>query len=358
MVNVALDHTDWVQAMQDELHEFERNRVWRLIPTPKDASVVGLKWVFRNKLDKEGNVIRNKARLVVKGYCQEEGIDYEETFSPVARLESVRIFLAYAAHKDFKVFQMDVKCAFLNRELEETVYGEQPPRFVNEKYPDHCYVLDKAVYGLEQAPRAWYETLTRFLKMSKFKQGSVDPTVFRKKEGTKRHFYQPGGLHEEHAGEVQYDGRFEGAGSHGVCTKLTPSLEKPVVDVTLYRQMIGSLMYLTPSRPDIMFSVGYCARFQANPREPHMVAVKNIFRYLKRTSSLSLWYPTRSGFFVQAFSDADLGGCGLDRKSTNGGCQFVDGKLVSWQSEKQTCVCLSAAEAEYIPATSCTSQVI
>ena len=118
--------------MQDELHEFERNRVWRLIPIPKDASVVGLKWVFRNKMDKKGNVIRNKARLVVKGYCQEEGIDYEETFAPVARLESVQIFLAYAALKNFEDFQMDVKCAFLNGELEEIVYVEQPLRFVNE----------------------------------------------------------------------------------------------------------------------------------------------------------------------------------------------------------------------------------
>jgi len=134
-------------------------------------------------MDKEGNVIRNKARLVVKGYCQEEGIDYEETFAPVARLESVRIFLAYAAHKNFDVYQMDVKCAFLNGELEETVYIEQPAGFVNPKYPDHCYVLDKAVYGLKQAPRAWYETLTKFVKQSKFKQGSVDSTFFRKKEG-------------------------------------------------------------------------------------------------------------------------------------------------------------------------------
>ncbi|KAI3515898.1 hypothetical protein L1887_14803 [Cichorium endivia] len=181
-VKVALDHADWVQAMQDELNEFERNKVWRLVPTPEKASVLGMKWVFRNKLDKEGNVIRNKARLVVKGYCQEEGIDYEETFAPVARLESVRIFLAYAAHKGFDVYQMDVKCAFLNGELEETVFVEQPPGFVNSKHPDHCYVLDKVVYGLKQAPRAWYETLTRFLKQSKFKQGSVDPTFFRKRK--------------------------------------------------------------------------------------------------------------------------------------------------------------------------------
>ncbi|KAI3510732.1 hypothetical protein L1887_17865 [Cichorium endivia] len=183
IVKVALDHAEWVQAMQDELNEFERNKVWRLVLTPEKASVLGIKWVFRNKLDKEGNVIQNKARLVVKGYCQEEGIKYEDTFAPVARLESVRIFLAYAAHKGFDVYQMDVKCAFLNGELEETYYVEQPPGFVSNKHPDHCYVLDKAVYGLKEAPRAWYETLTRFLKQSKFKQGSVDPTFFRKKEG-------------------------------------------------------------------------------------------------------------------------------------------------------------------------------
>ncbi|KAI3510081.1 hypothetical protein L1887_25608 [Cichorium endivia] len=178
-VNIALDHADWVQGMQDELNEFERNKVWRLVPTPENASVLGMKWVFRNKLGKEGNVIRNKVRLVVKGYCQEEGIDYEETFASVARLVTIRIFLAYAAHKGFDIYQMDVKCAFLKGELEEIVYIKQPLGFVNNKHPAHCYVLDKAVYGLKQAPRAWYETLTRFLKQSKFKQGSVDPTFFR-----------------------------------------------------------------------------------------------------------------------------------------------------------------------------------
>ncbi|XP_052627187.1 secreted RxLR effector protein 161-like [Lactuca sativa] len=141
-------------------------------------------------------------------------------------------------------------------------------------------------------------------------------------------------------------------------TKLTPSLEKPTVDVNLSRQMIGSLMYLITSRLDIMFSICYCARFQANPREAYMIDVKNIFRYLKRTTSLGLWYPAKSGFIVQSFSDADLGRCGLDRKSTTGGCQFLDGKLVNWQSKKQTCVSLSTAEAEYIVAASCTSQVI
>ncbi|XP_023764894.1 secreted RxLR effector protein 161-like [Lactuca sativa] len=141
-------------------------------------------------------------------------------------------------------------------------------------------------------------------------------------------------------------------------TKLTLSLDNPSADMTLYHQMIGSLMYLTASRLDIMFSICYCAGFQANPCETHMTVVKNSFRYLKRTSSLGIWYPSSLGFFVQAFSNADLGGGGLDRKSTIGGCQFLDGKLVCWQSKKKTCVSLSTTEAEYIVAASCTSQVI
>ncbi|KAI3708631.1 hypothetical protein L2E82_37937 [Cichorium intybus] len=170
-VKDIFDHSDWIEAMQLELEEFERNKVWRLIPKPANASLVGLKWVYRNKLDIEGNMVRNKARLVVKGYCQQEGIDYEEKFAPVARLESVWIFLAYAAHKNIDVYQMDVKYAFLNGDLEETVFVEQPPGFETKEHPNHCYVLDKAVYVLKQAPRAWYETLTKFLKKINFQTG-------------------------------------------------------------------------------------------------------------------------------------------------------------------------------------------
>ncbi|KAL4582285.1 hypothetical protein LXL04_006830 [Taraxacum kok-saghyz] len=397
-----------VEAMQAELNEFERNKVWRLIPIPPSVSVVGLKWVFRNKVDKEGNVVRNKARLVVKGYCQQEGIDYEETFALVARLEVVRIFLAYAASKNFQVYQMDVKCAFLNGELEETVYVEQPPGFVNEKFPDHCYILDKAAYGLKQAPRAWYETLTKFLMQSNFKQGAVDPTLFRKKVGD--HFMMVqiyvddiifGSIDPKLTVEFKtlMETKFEmssmgpinfflglnvvqnskgifinqeaftkklltkfgmTAGSKAKVpmafgTKLKPSLDEPAVDQTLYRGMIGSLLYLTSSRPDIMFAVCYCARYQSNPRTSHMTAVKNIFRYLQNTTSLGIWYPANTGFFVQAFTDSDLRGCNLDLKSTSGACQFLDRKLVSWQSRKQMCVSLSTAEAEYIAAATCTA---
>ncbi|KAI3693028.1 hypothetical protein L6452_32856 [Arctium lappa] len=154
MVNEALEDPHWISAMQDELQEFERNKVWTLVPLPKGKFAIGTKWVFRNKKDEDGIIIRNKATLVAKGYCQEEGIDYDETFAPVSRLEAIRIFLAYVAHKGFKVYQMDVKSTFLNGKLNEEVYVQQPPGFENTEFPNHVYYLDKALYGVKQAPRA------------------------------------------------------------------------------------------------------------------------------------------------------------------------------------------------------------
>ena len=177
-VEDALKDSDWVTAMQEELNEFERNNVWQLVPRPKNISVVGTKWVFRNKNDADGIVIRNKARLVAKGHSQQEGIDYDETFATVARLEAIQMFLAYAAHKKFKLFQMDVKSAFLNGELEEEVFVEQPPGFIDPRFPNHVYRLDKALYGLKQVPRAWYETLAQFLLENGFTRSTFDKILF------------------------------------------------------------------------------------------------------------------------------------------------------------------------------------
>jgi hypothetical protein len=160
-VEEALQDPDWVLAMQEELNNFKRNEVWSLVPCPK-KNVVGTKWVFR-KQDEHGVVTRNKARLVEKGYAQVTGLNFEETFAPVARLESIHILLAYVAHHSFKLFQMDVKIAFLNGQIKEEVYVEQPPRFEDDRYPNHVYKLSKALYGLKQAPRAWYECLRDFL---------------------------------------------------------------------------------------------------------------------------------------------------------------------------------------------------
>ncbi|KAJ9561493.1 hypothetical protein OSB04_006653 [Centaurea solstitialis] len=180
----ALTDPDSVLAMQEELAEFERNKVWRLVTRPWGRSIISLKWIFRNKKDENDLIIRNKARLVAKGYRQQEGIDYDETFAPVARIKTIRIFLAYAAHKNMTVYQMDVKCAFLNGVLQEEVYVEQPEGFVDPRYPNHVYVLDKALYGLKQAPRAWYETLTDYLLGVGYKKGTIDPTLDLRRSGS------------------------------------------------------------------------------------------------------------------------------------------------------------------------------
>ena len=152
-VEEALKDSNWITAMQEELHQFERNKVWRLVPRPPDRPVIGAKWVFRNKLDDQGTITRNKARLVAKGYNQQEGIDYDETFAPVARLEAIRMLIAYVAHRGFKLYQMDVKSAFLNGLLQEEVYVEQHLEFKDEKRPEYVYKLEKALCGLKQTPR-------------------------------------------------------------------------------------------------------------------------------------------------------------------------------------------------------------
>ncbi|GJX66628.1 retrovirus-related pol polyprotein from transposon TNT 1-94 [Tanacetum coccineum] len=162
-VNEALTDDSWIVAMQEELNQFIANDVWELVPQPRNMTIIGTKWVFRNKLDENGIVSRNKARLVAQGYNQQEGINYDKTYAPAARLESIRILLAYACALDFKLFQMDVKSAFLNGFINEEVYVAQPPGFIDFEKPDHVFKLKKALYGLKQAPKAWYDKLKAFL---------------------------------------------------------------------------------------------------------------------------------------------------------------------------------------------------
>ena len=169
--------------MQEELNQFETNKVWKLVPRPSNKTIIGTRWVFRNKLDENGLIVRNKARLVAKGYNQEEGIDYDETYAPVARLEAIRLLLAYACSLDFQLYQMDVKSAFLNGYIQEEVYVDQPPGFEDIENPSHVYKLQKALYGLKQAPRAWYDILNNFLCDQGFIKGKVDTTLFIKHIG-------------------------------------------------------------------------------------------------------------------------------------------------------------------------------
>nr|GEV22593.1 putative ribonuclease H-like domain-containing protein [Tanacetum cinerariifolium] len=233
-----------------------------------------------NKKDERGIVIRNKARLVAQGHTQEEGIDYEEFFAPIARIKAIRLLLAYASFMGFLVYQMDVKSAFIYGTIEEEVYVCQPPEFEDPEHPDKVYKVVKALYGLHQAHRAW--------SSRKSASTPID---------TEKH------LLKDSDGED--------------------------VDVHTYRSMIGSLMYLTSSRPDIMFAVCECARFQVTPKASHLNAVKRIFRYLKGKPHLGLWYPKDSPFDLVAYSDSDYAGASLDRKSTTGGCQFLGCRLIS-----------------------------
>ncbi|BBN68998.1 transposable element gene [Prunus dulcis] len=180
-VTDALADNDWILAMQEELNQFKRNDVWYLVPRPKDTNVIGTKWIFRNKTDEKGQIMRNKARLVAQGYTQIEGLDFDETFAPVARLESVRLLLSIACYLRFKLYQMDVKSAFLNGVLQEEVYVEQPAGFQDPIHPNHVYRLKKALYGLKQAPRAWYDRLSTHLLQKGYTRGSIDKTLFVKR---------------------------------------------------------------------------------------------------------------------------------------------------------------------------------
>jgi hypothetical protein len=183
-VGHTLSYSSWVNAMHEELENFERYHIWTLVDPLRDVNVIRTKWIFKNKQGGDGEVVRNKARLVAQGYSQVEGLDFLETFAPVARLKAIRILLAFAASNGFKLYQMNVKSAFLSGVIQEDVYVRQPPSFESPKYPDRVYKLSQALYGLKQASRAWYARLKTFLLEHKYIMGSVDKTLFTLNHGT------------------------------------------------------------------------------------------------------------------------------------------------------------------------------
>ncbi|GJW14340.1 putative ribonuclease H-like domain-containing protein [Tanacetum coccineum] len=338
-----------------------KHQVWTLVDLPYGKRAIGIKWIYRNKKNERGIVVRNKARLVTQGYTQEERIDYDEVFALVARIEAIRLFLAYASFRDFVVYQMDVKSAFLYGKIEKEVYVCQPPGFKDPEFPDRVYKVEKALYGLHQAPRAWYETLSTYLLDNGFQRGQIDKTLFikrvkgdillvqvyvddiifgstRKEMCTEFEKMMHKKFQISSMGELTFffvlqvaqkdDGIFISQDKYvdeilkkfcflTVKTTSTPiETSKPLmkdknakdVDVHLYRLMIGSLMYLTSSTPDIMF--------------------------------------VDSPFDLEAYTDSDYAGVSLDRKSTIGGCQFLGSRWISWQCKKQTVVANSTTEAE------------
>nr|GFA69416.1 retrovirus-related Pol polyprotein from transposon TNT 1-94 [Tanacetum cinerariifolium] len=337
-VSNALQDPSWVEAMQEELLQFKIQNVWTLVDCPKGVRPIGTKWVL-NKKDKRGIVIRNKARLVAQGHTQEEGIDYDEVFSPVARIEAIRLFLAYASFMGFTVYQMDVKGAFLYGTIDEEVYVMQPPGFQDPDFPAKVYKVEKAMYGLHQAPRACYGTLSKYLLMNGFQRGTIDQTLLIRR---KREDFI---LVQVYVDDIIFGDILKKFRYSDVISSNTPmDKENPWgkdgigkdVDLRLYRSMIRSLMYLTASRPDIMFSICACARHQVTPKECHLHVVKRIFRYLKGHPKLGLWYPKESPFDLVAYSNSDYGGATQDRKSTTRGSQFLGRRLISWQYKKQT----------------------
>ncbi|GJV06467.1 retrovirus-related pol polyprotein from transposon TNT 1-94 [Tanacetum coccineum] len=354
--------------MQEELNEFERLRVWELVPQPDKVMVITLKWIYKVNIDELGGILKNKARLVARGYRQEEGIDFEESFAPVARLEAIRIFLAFAAHMNMVVYQMDVKTAFLNGNLREEVYVSQPDGFVDPDNPNHVYKLKKALYGLKQAPRAWYDMLSSFLISQDFSKGLVDPTLFIHKEGKelllvqiyvddiifvastpelcdlfakimcskfkmsmmgKISFFLGLQISQSPRGIFINQSKYalESLKKYGFdsCDPVdTPMVEKSkldedkegkAIDPSHYHSMIGTLLYLTASRPD-------------------------------------------HNLLYACVPDADHTGCQDTRRSTSGSMQFLGDRLVSWSSKRQKSVVISSTEAEYIALSGCCAQVL
>nr|GFB32482.1 retrovirus-related Pol polyprotein from transposon TNT 1-94 [Tanacetum cinerariifolium] len=322
--------------------------------------IIALKWIYKVKLDEYGDVLKKKARLVAKGYRQEEGIDFEESFAPVARIEAIRIFIANAASRNINVYQMDVKTDFLNGDLEEEVY----------------------------APRAWYDTLSRFLLDNNFSKddiifASIDPKdcdMFSNEMSSKFQMSMMGQMSFFLGLQVSQSPRgifinqskfaleilkkFGMDSCDSVDTplvdrlKLDEDLSGTLVDQTRFRSMVGSLMYLTASRPDLVFAVCMCARYQAKPTKKHLEVLKRVFRYLKGTINWGLWYSKDTAMALTAYADADHADCQDTRRSTSGSAQFLGDKLVSWSSKKQQSTAISTTEEEYIVMSGCCAQIL
>ncbi|GJR44276.1 retrovirus-related pol polyprotein from transposon TNT 1-94 [Tanacetum coccineum] len=336
----ALTESSWIEAMQEELNEFERLEVWELVPRPDRVIIITLKWISKVKLDELGGVLKNKARLVEREYHQEEGINFEESFAPIARLEAICIFIAFAAHMNMVVYQMDVKTAFLNGILRKEVYVSQPEGFVDPENPNHVYKLKKALYGLKQAPWAWYYLLSSFLLSQNFTKGTVDPTLFIRREGKgillmsmmgKLSFFLGLQISQSPRGiffnQSKYALKSLNKYSMETCdpadtsmvdkSKLDGDPTRKVVDPTRCREMIGTLMYLTSNRPNLDSCIA-----------------------------------------LTAFVDADHAGCQDTRKSTSGSMQLLGERLVSWLSKKQKRMTISSTEAEYISLSGCCAQIL
>nr|GEV42745.1 hypothetical protein [Tanacetum cinerariifolium] len=358
----AITKDCWFQAMQDEIHEFDRLQVWELVPQPDCIMIIAFKWIYKVKLDEYGDVMKNKARLVAKGYRQKEGIDFEESFAPVARIEAIRIFIANGASKNMTIYQMDVKTAFLNGELKEEVYVSQPEGFVDPDHPTHVYRLKKALYELKQAPRAWYNTLLRFLLDNKFSKGAVDPTLFTRK--TDKHIL----LVQIYVDDIIFsstDPKACDVFSNETISKFQMSMMGQML-FFLGLQVSQSLGGIFINQSKFTFEILKKFRmdscdpvdtpmvdrlkldedplgiqltrldFIASPAKKHLGALKRVFRYLRGTINWGLLYLKDTAMALTAYADADHAGCQDTQRSTSKSAQFLGDKLILWMRSQLT----------------------
>lgn len=408
----AVKNAEWRTAMNSEIAAIERNNTWELTELPSGGKVIGVKWVYKTKLNEHGDVDKYKARLVVKGYSQQYGVDYAEVFAPVARLDTIRVILSLAAQKGWMIYQLDVKSAFLHGELSEEVFVAQPSGYVQKGHEHKVYKLKKALYGLKQAPRAWYSRIESYFLKEGFKKCPHEHTLFIKSTdggnilivclyvddliftgnaecmfnefkrsmmvefdmtdlGKMSYFLgikvlqRPDGIfisQKKYAHEVLE--RFTMAQCNPVHNPIVPGFklmrdEDGVrVDGTLYKQIVGSLMYLTATRPDMMFVVSLLSRYMERPTELHLQAAKRALRYLKGTLDFGLFYKKEGNEKLIGYTDSDYAGDQDDRKSTSGYVFMISSGAVSWSSKKQPVVTLSTTEAEFIAAASSACQVV
>ena len=385
--------------MMEEMEALDKNNTWELTTLPPNKRVVGCKWVYAVKQNAEGKVERYKARLVAKGYSQTYGVDYDETFAPVAKMNTIRTLISIAANKQWKLFQMDVKNAFLHGDLHEEVYMEIPHGFGTEETVGKVCKLKKSLYGLKQSPRAWFGRFRNEVCSFGYRQSNADHTLFYKHRNGKSTILvvyvddivitgddEPeitrlkkalaksfevkdlGFLHYFLGIEVAY-------GAQGIylsqrkyvldlltevgmlnCKpavtpieqnhRITADAGKPI-DKHKYQRLVGRLIYLSHTRPDIAYAVSIVSRYMHDPRTGHMEVVSRILRYLKSCPGKGILFSAHEHLRIEGYTDADWAGCLDDRKSTTGYCVFVGGNLISWRSKKQSVVSRSTAEAEF-----------
>lgn len=412
MFEEARHSKEWIRACEDEIESIKKNKTWELVDLPFGAKAIGLKWVFKIKCNADGSINKFKARLVAKGYVQQYGVDFEEVFAPVARLETIRLLISLAANKGWEIHHLDVKTAFLHGELKETVYVSQPEGFERKGYEKKVYRLNKALYGLRQAPRAWNNKLNQILMELEFSKCTKEPSVYRKTikgellvvavyvddlfvTGTSKKLINEfkknmaskfdmsdlGRLTYYLGIEVVQDDRgitlnqnqyakkiLENAGMEKCNLTQTPmelglnlskAEEEQEIDATNYRRNIGCLRYLLHTRPDLSFCVGMLSRYMHSPRVSHGVALKQCLRYLQGSTSYGLLFERSQKVpRLIGYSDSSYNVDPDDGRSTTGHIFYLGKSPITWCSQKQDTVALSSCEAEFMAGTEAARQAI